>query len=457
LTAFRDFLGYLYKGIQTTGSFTQNIAITFSGNVAAQLLGFLLTPFIARIYGPESYGVFALFMAVVSNLSPISTFQLPTGYVSAENDQEFFGVVKITLLNLLSFSGICFAIIFFFGERIVSFFNVVALQAYLYWIPLYLIFMGLDSILLGWNIRLKEFKRSAISKIFSSTFSKIASLLLGVFYQSSASGIIIGNLLAYPIESALKLSKTIRQTSKRTLISSISLGELKSILKKYKEYILFVTPGVFITNLSNLLPVYFFSMTFSGAETGFFALATTMVSMPLGLIVNSTIAVFLQKAAETINQSRGDLGRLVLSIYKKLFPLGFLSLALLAFTSKWMFKLVFGDDWELSGVFVSYLCISFSYYVVYGPLSVLFRLMNFERVNFLTNILFFGLKFLGLWMGVLYNDIVVSVIGYSIASLLSNLISLIIIFRLVKLSLWILVRDAVIIFIFSCVVIWFNR
>ncbi len=442
--------------MQTTGSFAQNFAITFSGNVAAQLLGFLFTPFIARIYGPESYGVFALFIAVVNNLSPLSTFQLPTGYVSAENDAEFFGIVKITLINLFAFSSICFVVIFFFGEWIVSFFNVVALHSYLVWIPVYLVFMGFDSILLGWNIRLKEFKRSAIAKIFSTTVSKSTSLLIGVLYQSSASGIIIGNLLAYPIESAMKLSRAIRAIGLVTILNSTPLLELRLILKKYREYIFFVTPGVFVTNLSNMLPVYFFSMTFNGKDTGLFALASTMVSMPLALIVNSTIAVFLQKAAETINQSRADLGRLVLSLYKKLFPIGFVSLALLAFTSKWIFKWVFGDDWELSGTFVSFLCIAFSFSVVYGPLSVLFRLLNFERVNFFTNVLFFGMKFLGLWLGVLYNNIVFSVIGYSIASLISNWISLVIIFRLVKLSLWILLRDAVIVSIFSIVVIWFN-
>jgi O-antigen/teichoic acid export membrane protein len=85
------------RGFRTKGSFTQNLAITFSGNVMAQVIGFAFTPFIARIYGPEAYGVFALFIAVVNNLSPLSTLQFPSGYVATKNDGEFYRIVKITL------------------------------------------------------------------------------------------------------------------------------------------------------------------------------------------------------------------------------------------------------------------------------------------------------------------------------------------------------------------------
>ena len=446
-----------YEGLTTRGSFTQNFAVTFSGNVLAQFLGILFTPFIARIYGPATYGVFALFIGLVNNLLPISTLQLPTGYVAAEDDREFFGVLKITSVSVAITTLLCILIVWFSGDWLTTFFHVTEFRSYLIWIPVYLMFMALDNMLLGWNIRIKEFKRSAVAKVFSISSSKIATLLMGVLSVPSAGGMILGNLITYPVEIVLKSGRAIRHSAFFSTLKDHTWHDLLLIAKKYRQYILFVTPGVFVVNFSNLLPIYFFSRFFTEREVGYFALASSMVSLPLSLIINSSTTVFLQKAAEVINRSKTELSTLVSTLYRKLFLLGFLPLVVLSFTSRWLFILVFGPEWERAGVFVSYLCIAASFNVVHGPLSVLFRLMHLERINFLTNLLFFILKLLGLSIGLIYNDIMLSIIGFSVASLISQVMSITIIFRAVNLPLWTLVRDTMLAFVFMTIIIWVNR
>lgn len=445
----------LKRGFSTRGSFTQNLAIVFSGNIIAQLLGFALTPFIARIYGPEAYGIFALVIAIVNNLSPISTLQFPSGFVAAESEQEFYRLVKITLFILFTSTGV-YSLIIFLGENyLIALFNLSELKPFAFWMPLYFFLMGLDHLLLGWNIRLKEFKRGAIAKMFSTTVSKGLTILWGLMLQPSALGMIVGNLLGYPFESIVKFGPTIRyglvQLFKRSLWRELYLTFIK-----YRGYALFVTPGLFISNFSSQLPVYYFSSVFNGATVGLFALANSLVNMPLALIINSSTTVFLQKAAETILRSQSELKELTLSLYKKLFMVSFLPLVLLAFISEWIFKIVFGEVWQQSGVFVSILCIGAIFSVAHSPLAVLFRLLHFEWINFIFNIFFFGLKFLGLWIGLYYNNIMVAIIGYSIACFVSYLVSLIIIFRIVGLSPWILVRDAILIGIFAVIIIFYN-
>jgi O-antigen/teichoic acid export membrane protein len=66
-------LGSFLVEITAKGSFAHNLAITFSGNAVAQLIGFCFTPFIARLYGPEAYGLFALFVGIANNISPLAT------------------------------------------------------------------------------------------------------------------------------------------------------------------------------------------------------------------------------------------------------------------------------------------------------------------------------------------------------------------------------------------------
>jgi O-antigen/teichoic acid export membrane protein len=316
------------------GSFAQNLAISFSGNAMAQVLGFAFTPFIARIYGPEAYGVFALCMAIISNLHPLSTLQLPSGYVAAENDKEFYSLIKITLMVLLG-SVICIStVLVFFGDGFIQTFQIQELQGYLYIIPVYLFFMGIDSIFLGWSIRLKEFKLGAWAKMLSIVSSKTATLLMGIFTVPSATGIILGNLLLYPIDNLVKMLGGIK-TNFRKVFSSVSPQYVLATLKKFKSYPLYITPGLIINNLSVQLPIYYFSIYFLPADIGFFAMAGTLVSTPLNIIITSSTSVFLQKAAETKQSDPNTLGSLSLFLYKRLFFVGVIPLSLLAIISTW--------------------------------------------------------------------------------------------------------------------------
>ncbi|MEQ9415352.1 MAG: oligosaccharide flippase family protein [Cyclobacteriaceae bacterium] len=450
-----QYISSLRKSFLSEGSFGQNLAITFSGNVLAQLIGFAFTPFIARIYGPEAYGVFALFIAVVNNVSPLSTLQFPSGYVAAENDREFIQMVQITFLVLLVGTLFVFGSIFIFKYELIRTFSLIEINAYLIWVPVYYFLMGVDNILLGWNIRLKEFKRGAVAKIFSTSLSKGTAILYGVLAEPVALGIVIGNLLSYPFESFVKFGPTIKREAAK-LFKDYNWLQLRIIFLKYRAYPTYLTTGTVVSNLSNQLPIYFLSIWFDQGIVGLFALANSMVNLPLALIINSSTTVFLQKAAETIQNSGPKLKSLVTSLYQKLLLLSFVPLVVLALISEWLFVLVFGAEWEQSGVFASILCMGVIFSVPSTPLSVLFRLMNKERIVFITNVIFVGIKFFGLWLGLYYGSIKFSVIGFSLATFFTNLVALFIIFRMVKISIWILVRDAVIVVAIMAIIFLLN-
>jgi O-antigen/teichoic acid export membrane protein len=315
--------------------------------------------------------------------------------------------------------------------------------------------MGLDSILLGWNIRLKEFKRGAFAKIFSTIASKAAAILFALIYKPFPLGIIISNVLIYPIEGSAKLSRAIGENVHR-IFTYTSWSDLKSTLKVYKSYAIFLTPGVIVINASNLMPIYFISIAFDEVSVGHYALASGLVGMPMALLINSSITVFLQKAAETLHRSKEELKSIVLLLYKRLFIVSFLPLVLLAFSCKYGFRLIFGDEWEQAGVYASFLCIPATLHIIQGPLSVLYRLMNFERYNFVINSLFFGIKFIGLWIGFRYYNIEMAIIGYCIASLLSTFVSLLVIFKMVEISPARLYRELCLVVVFAVAIIWLN-
>jgi lipopolysaccharide exporter len=422
----------LWEGFKVENSFTRNLAITFSGHAIGQVLGFLFTPFIARIYGPENYGIFALFSAIASNFALISTFQLPTGYVAARTDRELHILLRITMSVLLFFTTLSVLLVVFFRADFVRLFDASDLKLLIYFIPLYVFFMGFDYILLGWNIYLKQFSRGAIAKISSVLVSKGGTLLYGLF-SPTAIGLILGNFLIYPLESAFKISKEVRNDLKH-VAERVKWVEWKEVFVRFKTYPLLVTPGLLVTNLNGQLPVFCFSFFFENVNVGLFALASSVVTVPLSVITNSTTTVFLQKAAETQKTNPDLLGSLISSLHRKLFLVCFVPLTIFAFSSEWLFSLVFGTVWHDAGIFAAFLAISAMLSVPQQPMSVLFRLMHREHYNLLLNIASIALRTAGLSVGVYFKDVQIAVAGYALASTLTMALSIALIFKMVKIS-----------------------
>jgi O-antigen/teichoic acid export membrane protein len=51
----------------------RNILALMTGTGLAQLIPIIVSPFLSRIYSPEQFGLFALFLATVSSLSVMAT------------------------------------------------------------------------------------------------------------------------------------------------------------------------------------------------------------------------------------------------------------------------------------------------------------------------------------------------------------------------------------------------
>jgi O-antigen/teichoic acid export membrane protein len=443
------------KGVKIKGSFTRNLAMTFSGNAVSTVVGFAFTPFIARVYGPEIYGVFALFMAIVSNIVPFSTMQFPSGFVAAKTDNEFYDLVKLTLALLFLGTLLSIIIIFFFQQSIFRATGTIELGVFAWFIPVYFFFMGLDNLLTGWNIRLKEFGRSALTKVISVAFSKGCALVAGIVQVPTPFGMILGNLLIYPLDSGLKISSgllgdfaNLRKHSHETLWHTLT---------KFRGYPLYITPGLIINSLSSQLPIYFFSLAFAPAYSGYFALAGSLVLTPMAIIINSSTTVFLQKAAEILQTFPERLGSYVLDLHNKLFLISLVSLTVFSLVSKWVFSFVFGDQWEQAGVFASFLAISAILTVPTNPLMVIFRLMFRERINFFINIIFVFLKMAVLWLGaVYYADILISIVLFCGVTIISQAVYLFYIFKLTNLNLKIVIRDFVIVSILFAILVLLN-
>jgi O-antigen/teichoic acid export membrane protein len=293
--------------------------------------------------------------------------------------------------------------------------------------------MGIDYMMLGWNIYLKQFGRGAIAKVTSIILSKSTTLLYALVAAPSPMGLIAGSFLIYPLESTVKFSRQIRsEFSKVARLAHWT--EMKRVFLHYKSYPLFVTPGLLVSSINGQLPVYFFSIYFQNSFVGLFSLASSVVTVPISVITNSTSTVFLQKAAETNRTNPALLKDLVLDLHKRLFLICFIPLSLFAFISTWVFVLIFGAQWADAGWIAAFLSVSAILSAPQQPLSVLFRLLNKEHNNLILNTVSIGLRSVGLGLGVFFGDVKVAIAAYALGTIITTILSLGLIFSMVNIK-----------------------
>ena len=75
--------------LKTKGSFIQNFSYVFGGKSIIFVIGFCFTPVIARFYTPEAYGAYALYSAVVLNLTIMVLMQIHTAFVIINHESRF--------------------------------------------------------------------------------------------------------------------------------------------------------------------------------------------------------------------------------------------------------------------------------------------------------------------------------------------------------------------------------
>lgn len=398
------------------GSFVQNVAYSLSGNAVVLGIGFLLTPFIARIYGPATYGQFALFTAIAGFIQPFSTLQFPSGFVAMKEKNELTIILQITFLSLivvttmtmltivsLEFSGMSFSLSF----------QVLLL------LPIYILFSGVFNIGRGLNINLEEFKRGASAKSIGTLMGKMSTIGFGLFITPNVIGMIFGGIVGFIGETFGFLSKGIRQQLKAVVQKVYPWKTYSKIFLKFTEYPIFVTTNTLVTSLGGQLPILVLSLYFQLSEIGIYSLSLTLVTIPINLIGISVGSVFLPKISDNLNDPV-KAGSLIKSLYRNLYYPAMLGLLILAGLYYYLLPIILGNDWVETGRLASLITIGYSMQVMAIPLSVTYRLLKIERVNLMLAI--YGLigKVVALVVGIYFSDFYLAIALYILIGLIQN-------------------------------------
>src|SRR5690606_16497246 len=131
----------------------------------------LSAPVLTRLYGPDDFGIWALYISITSIISVIACMRYEYSIMLPESDEEAVNLLVLSFLAVLFISGLTFSVIWYLKEPIVNVLNFQQIGDYLWFVPPFIFVNGLFLALNNWNSRTKLFKRLSLSKVFSSVSS----------------------------------------------------------------------------------------------------------------------------------------------------------------------------------------------------------------------------------------------------------------------------------------------
>lgn len=346
---------------QLRSEYFSNISIQLVGTGLAQLIPFIVSPILTRLYPETSFATYALFMAIAAVLIVPNGGRYFYAIVIPKDDDEALEIGKLSFWLVLLYNGLLLLLVLLFYKPLNRFYE---LDGLWFAIPIYVAFFGIYNIALYLSVRRKLFRTNAIAKIVQTASAAIVGIVLS-FFGLIFSGLILGKL-AGVITSIPFLRVKLNLKS--------DLSNLMAVAKTYVDY-----PKV--TILPSLLDIFsvqalifFVGLYYSDETLGYLGLTNMILVAPLALIGISFRDVFYQKIAVLFNEkAHKKAKKLFFGSAIILFLIGGVVTAILFFFGEPIFSFVYGSNWIISGKFAVILGFAFWAKLCASPLSSIFN------------------------------------------------------------------------------------
>jgi len=408
--------------------FVRNILTLMTGAVIAQIIPFIASPLLTRIYSPADFGLFALYSAIVGTTVVVSGGRYELAIMLPGKNEDANAIAVLSGLLTLMVSLLTFVLILIFKDYLILYVNP-DLKAFLWIVPLGLLFSGMFQILNSLSTRNKLFRTTSASKVTQSGItigSQVLFKSIGFTSIGLISGKVAGDLVAFIYLLAVNLFKNTFS------FASVTIKRVKENAMKYRDFPRFQAISAFLNQLSQHLPAFILTFYYSPYIAGFYALTTRILSAPIRLIGVSAREVYFQKASELFAK-----GENIFNLYMKttagLAKIGILPFILFGISANYLFVLIFGADWYIAGVYAQIITVWSFFLFINAPTTTTIYILNLQKFGLKFEVVSVFLRLLSLLAGYyFFNNHYLSIAFFAGTGVLLNIFLILYIYRNLK-------------------------
>lgn len=364
---------YIIKQFENK-TFAANVMTLTAGTVVAQLIPVLLQPALRRLFEPEEFGLLSVYMSIVGITTIFLTLRYAQTINIPKNDIEAKNIFILSMLLSFSFTIVLYLIIILFDDEILNLMNIPSTKKhYLYLAPLSSLFFSVYNSINFWLIRKKEFRLSSLNKIYRR--SSEGSIHIASGLASKSFGLVLGDLVGNFINI---VSGTHKLYKIHFNFKGLSYRKLWYVIKRYSDMPKYNALPAVLNSMSLYLPAIFINKFYSSNIAGEFHLTTLLLNVPIVFVGKSISDVLIQRLAEK-RYKKAKIWPEMRKLMGSLFVIGMIMGVIVWTIGPWLFRIIFGSDWEVSGQYAQIFVILAIVRLVASPFNVAFVIL--ERVK----------------------------------------------------------------------------
>lgn len=396
----------------------RNVLTLMTGTALAQAIPLAISPILTRIYSPNEFGLFALYMAVVSIATVFVTGRYEHAIMLPRSDRDALHITVLTLMLSIVSCIILMGLVVIFNIQIAGYLGNLNLSPWLYFSPLSILLMATYQSLNYWNNRKAKYRRLAINRALQS--GGIAAGQLG-YASVGASGLVLGQVTGQILATTAMASIVCREDRGR--IHKLNFLRIKTLAKKYINFPKYLILAHGLNTATGQLPILLLSSFFGASTAGLFALTQRVSGGPIALIAGAIGDVFRQEASSAYN-TQGNCVDIYIKTLKNLLMISVIPFFVFGLIAPELFAIVFGKEWRIAGEYAQILMPKFLMDFIAGPMSVMFMIAERQRMDLLWQTVLMAISFASLWIGFLYSDVLLALIIYSSGHCLMQVINI---------------------------------
>ena len=418
----------MFTKLKPKSEFSRNVLTLMTGTTIAQAIPIAISPILTRIYTPEDFGIFAIYMSVASILSVMATGRYELAIMLPKKDEDAINIVALSLIISFLVSFIVLLIVFLFNASITALLGNPEISSWLYFIPLSVLLTGIYQSFNYWSNRKKQYKRLATSRVVQSGTTASSNLAMG--FSGFGSGGLIGSSLLGQGVATFVLGRIIFKED-RNRFGNIKRLKIFALGRRYISFLTVNLPHTFLNVLSSNFPVLLISYFFGNLVTGFYSISNRVIVAPIGIITNSYGQVFLQHISSSIISQKEKEFFFKKTVYRIL-GYSFVPFLLLFFFLPQLFQTIFGKNWIEAGIYGQILIPMLYFRFVGSIVSSVTVVYNQQQKALKIEIINTLLRIFALIIGGIEADIILGLILFSLFSIFVTIYRLFWYFEVVK-------------------------
>lgn len=344
-------------------SYWKDILLQTSGNTIAQVIGLIGMPILTRLYVPETFAIQAIFIQLVTFLTAIISFRYEYFIQLLEDvSQSYTLILWIAKIGLLMTTILTGGLVILDKSSILSQFDL-TFSKYYYFAPITAYLVSLSFAFKHEAERQEAFKATSIAEIVS----KSSYIGAGISLAKILDG--LGLILTTVFSAVGRLIYLHRYVS--SFLSNVrDIDNNKRLVKIFAKRSIGLVSSNTILSISGLLPLIVISKQYGANNLGQFSLVMSTIFLPSGLIGSAVGNVFYQRTAKLWNNKEFDsLKKIWKDTIIKLLMFAIPTYTIIYLISSWIYPLIFGDQWKVSGEIAQFMTIAAFFSFLAGPID----------------------------------------------------------------------------------------